>query len=81
MKGVRNFCEEKKISCSVAAIKAGVNIIMTMDFEKDYMDLLNAVKNKEIDMDVIDNLNKRALAFKLAYKIIDSKFLDRYIKN
>ena len=81
MKGVRNFCDENNISCSVAAIKAGVNIIMTMDIEKDYIDLLNAVKNKEIDMDVIDNLNKIALAFKLAYKIIDSKFLDKYIKK
>ena len=81
MKGVKNFCDQNNISCSVAAIKAGVNIIMTMDFEKDYIDLLNAIKNKEIDMDVIDNLNKIALAFKLAYKIIDSKFLDKYIKK
>jgi hypothetical protein len=32
-------------------------------------------------MDVIDNLNKKVLAFKLAYKIIDSKFLNKYIKK
>ena len=81
MKGVRNFCQEKNISCSVTAIKAGVNALMTMDFENDYNDVLNAVKNKEIDMGVIDNLNKIVLAFKLAYKIIDSNFLNKYIKK
>ena len=81
MLGVRNFCKENNIRCSVAAIQAGVDVVMTMDFEDDYNDLLNAVKNKEIDMDVIDNLNKKVLAFKLAYKIIDSKFLDKYIKK
>ncbi len=81
MLGVRNFCKENNIRCSVAAIQAGVDVVMTMDFEDDYNDLLNAVKNKEIDMDVIDNLNKKVLAFKLAYKIIDSKFLNKYIKK
>lgn len=81
MLGVRNFCKENNIRCSVAAIQAGVDVVMTMDFENDYNDLLNAVKNKEIDMNVIDELNKKVLAFKLAYKIIDSKFLNKYIKK
>ena len=78
MKGVRNFCEEKNISCSTSALKAGVDIILTQDFEGDYYGLLQAVKNKEIDMDIINKANKRVLAFKLAYKIIESK---KYIKE
>jgi beta-N-acetylhexosaminidase len=78
MKGVRNFCEENNITCSTTAIKAGVDIILTQDFEGDYYGLLQAVKNKEIDMDIINKANKRVLAFKLAYKIIESK---KYIKE
>lgn len=56
-------------SAAVLAINAGNDLIITSDFVNMYNSVLNAVKNKEIDIDTIDNAVKRILAWKITYNM------------
>ena len=57
----------KNISASVLAVLAGNDIIVTSTFEEHINDVIKAVENKEIDMNIIEKAAKRVIAWKLKY--------------
>ena len=59
-----------KVSAVVLSVKAGVNVIITSDFEKHYNEVLKAVLNKDIHIQVINNAVLKIIAWKLFVGII-----------
>ena len=57
----------KNISPAVLAVLAGNDIIVTSTFEKHITELITAVDNNEVDMDLIEKAAKRVIAWKLKY--------------
>ena len=57
----------QNISAAVLAVKAGNDLLITSTFEKHIEDLIKAVDNKEVDMELIEKACKRVLAWKLKY--------------
>ena len=55
------------------AINAGVDVIITGDYNKHYEELLNAVKNGQISEERINTSVKKIIAWKLAYNIIEKE--------
>ena len=59
-----------KVSAVVLSVTAGVNVIITSDFEKHYNEVLKAVLNKDIHIQVINNAVLKIIAWKLFVGII-----------
>lgn len=57
-------------SAATIALNAGVDMIITSDYVSMYNEVLNGIKNKEIDEEIIDIAARRVLAWKKAYSII-----------
>lgn len=65
MSAVSSYVENG--SAAVLAVNAGEDLIITSDFVKMYDSVYEAVKNKEIDMETIDKVVRRNIAWKIAY--------------
>ncbi len=60
-----------KISAVVLSVKAGCNVIITSEFERHYNEVLNAVLNGDIKIDVIEKAALKVIAWKLYSGIIN----------
>lgn len=65
MGAVSSYVEDG--SAAVFAVNAGDDLIITSDFVKMYDEVYQAVKDKKIDMETIDEAVKRNIAWKIAY--------------
>ena len=59
-----------QVSAVVLSVKAGVNVIITSDFERHYNEVLKAVLSKDIHIQVINNAVLKIIAWKLFVGII-----------
>ena len=59
-----------KVSAAVLAVNSGNNVIITSLFEKQYNEVLNGVKNGEIDIKVLEFAAMKVLAWKMAVGIM-----------
>ncbi len=66
MDGVKKYSN----NVYVEAVKAGNDLLLTSDYEKTYNDIMDALKNKEIDIEDINNSVLRVLAFKYSLGLL-----------
>ena len=53
-------------SPSVAAVLAGNDMICVADYQQTYKDILNAVENGTVDIDLVDHAATRIIAWKMS---------------
>ena len=60
-----NYC----VTC--LAVNAGNDVMIVTDFVESYQELMDAVQNKDVSIEKINQAVERILAWKIAYHIID----------
>lgn len=68
MNALKKYNEKEETA--IQAVIAGNDIIISSDFLKQKLQIVNAVKSGKISEDIINKAVKRILAMKYVYKII-----------
>ena len=68
MDAVKSYVEDGK--AATLAIQAGNDMIITSDFDSMYEEVIDSIKNKEIEEDIINQAVFRILSWKYDKKIL-----------
>ena len=69
MDAVKNYVENGE--AAVQAVLAGNDMIISSNFSEQKQEIINAINDKKIDENIINEAVRRILAWKYAYKIIE----------
>ena len=69
MDAVKSYVENGE--AAVQAVLAGNDMIISSNFSEQKQEIINAINNKKIDENIINEAVRRILAWKFAYKIIE----------